>query len=416
MQDGKKLFPFPTRPLYDRTIVKVFHTTAYRFHLTRCAPKGEESMYPLFRPRSAVMLVGLVALTLVTTVVVADDKTSDSKALDRYLYTTLRLVINHGVDLYNAGQHQECYAHFRQSLQDLSPVLSAHPDLQKSIKEALDKVEKDPEWRVKMAARATMPNPQLAPPLQQQAFALRAVFNDIRATLNPDGKRETPPPKTTALWDRLGGEPGVRKIVDVFADLVGSDPKVDLTRGGTRKLDELAVAHLKQMSIQLISAHTGGPLKYTGPSMKEAHKGMGITNEQFDATVADLKKALVKNNVKAEDMEPLLRFLETTRKDIVEGKKPETQPEDASVKGKVTLDGKPAAKGVVNLSDKDGKTFSAAIAADGTYSLEKVAAGAYKVAITNANAPVRFADAKTSGIEMVVKKGANNFDVELKGK
>ncbi len=275
-------------------------------------------MHPLSLRGSAWVAACLLGFALAAAAPAAGDKAPpDSKALDRYLYNSLRVVINYGVDQYNAGRVQECYDHFRQSLQDLAPVLTDHPDLQKLVKESLDKVEKDPDWRVKMAARAAMPNPQDAPALRQKAFALRAVFNDIRAALNPAPAAKPPSARTATLWDRLGGEKGVRKVVDDFAELVGADPKVDVSRGGKRKLDELTVADLKQKTVEFISANSGGPLKYTGRNLKDVHKGMAVTNEQFDAAVADFKKALVKNNVSPQDVDAVLRFLETTRKDVV---------------------------------------------------------------------------------------------------
>ena len=109
-------------------------------------------MHSLNRWRSALAAACVLGLAMAAPA--ADDKAGDSKALDRYLYNSLRYVINYGVDLYNAGRVEDCYAHFRQSLQDLEPVLTAHPDLQKTIKEGLDKVEKDPAWRAEMGERA----------------------------------------------------------------------------------------------------------------------------------------------------------------------------------------------------------------------------------------------------------------------
>jgi hemoglobin len=373
-------------------------------------------MHPLLRRRSATVAAFLVGLALAAPALAADPKASDSKALDRFLYTNLRFVINHGVDLYNAGRVEDCYDHFRQSLQDLAPILDSHPDLQKTIKEGLDKVEKDPEWRAKMAARATMPNPDTAPLNRQKAFALRAVFNDVRTGLNPDAKKP-PPPTNLTLWDRLGGEKGVAKVVDDFVALAGSDPKVDVTRGGKFKLDDLALVDLKRKLVEFISSATGGPLKYTGKSMKDAHKGMGITNEQFDAAGADLKKVLTKNNVKAEDADALLKIVDSTRKDIVEGKKPDPPKptEGGTVKGKVTLTGKPLAKGTVALVDKDGKAYSGAIAADGTFTLEKVPAGTYKVTVTDAKGvPAAYGDVKTTTLTSDVKAGTNDLVLDLK--
>jgi hemoglobin len=364
-----------------------------------------------------VVVACLVGLALTAPIRAADDKTPDQKALDHYVYTSLRFVINHGVDAYNAGRPEECYEHFRQSLQDLVPILAGHPDLQTLVKDGLEKTEKDPEWRVKMAAKATMPNPQLADPVRQKSFALRAIFNEVRAGVHGEKRKPEEKPKPTTLWDRLGGEKGVAQVVEDFAALVSNDPKVDLTRGGKFKLDDLAVANLKKQTVAFVSSVTGGPLKYTGKSMKEVHKGMGITNEEFDAAVADLQKALNKNNVKAADADALLKIVETTRKDIVEGKKTEPPKEDlGTIKGKVTVDGKPLAKGTVTLVDKSGKKYSAAIAADGTIALEKVPLGAYKVAVADGkDIPAKYADPETSSITTNVTKGANQLDLDLKG-
>ena len=75
---------------------------------------------------------------------------------------------------------------------------------------------------------------------------------------------------------------------------------------------------LKDQFVALGSSVSGGPEKYTGPSMKELHKGMGITDAQFDALVGHLKKALEKNGIKPEDAAALLKAVETTRGNIVE--------------------------------------------------------------------------------------------------
>jgi hemoglobin len=373
-------------------------------------------MNPLNRRRSTVVAAFLLGLALLAPAWAADDTRSDSKALDHYVYTSLRFVINHGVDLYNAGRVEECYEHFRQSLKDLVPVLSAHAKLQAEIKDGLDKVEKDPKWRAEMAARATMPNPDTAPELRVKAFALRAIFNDVRTNL-AGGTTTKPLLKAGTLWDRLGGEKGVRKIVDDFAVMVSADPKVDITRGGKRKLDDLTVADLKQKTVELISEKTGGPFKYTGKSLKDAHKGMGITNEEFDAAADDFKKALTKNNVKPEDGDVLLRFIETTRKDVVEGKKSEEKPavDAGTVKGRVTIDGKPLARGTVTLVDKDGKAHAANIAADGTYAMSNLPPGTYKVSVTGDGVAAKFGDVNTSGLTSTVEKGESVKDLALQG-
>ena len=54
--------------------------------------------------------------------------------------------------------------------------------------------------------------------------------------MKSDKTTGTPGPKT--LWDRLGGEAGVSKVVDDFVAAAATDPKVDFSRGGKYKLDD----------------------------------------------------------------------------------------------------------------------------------------------------------------------------------
>jgi hemoglobin len=124
------------------------------------------------------------------------------------------------------------------------------------------------------------------------------------------------PPKT--LWERLGGEENVRRIVDQFVTAAAADPGVNFSRGGKYKFDAAKLADLKDKFVKLASSVGEGPYKYDGRRMLEAHKDMAITDKEFDAAVAHLKRALEKNRVQAEDVEAILGAVEATRKDIVE--------------------------------------------------------------------------------------------------
>jgi hemoglobin len=52
--------------------------------------------------------------------------------------------------------------------------------------------------------------------------------------------------------------------------------------------------------------------------MKSAHKGMKITDAEFDAFAEHLKKALEKNGAAPDDVKTVMGVAESTRKDIVE--------------------------------------------------------------------------------------------------
>ncbi len=78
------------------------------------------------------------------------------------------------------------------------------------------------------------------------------------------------------------------------------------------------VPALKKKLVDQLGEATGGPQKYTGKNMKDAHKGLEITNKDFDALANDLVKALKKNKAADDDIQTIVKMLESMRKDVVE--------------------------------------------------------------------------------------------------
>jgi hypothetical protein len=87
--------------------------------------------------------------------------------------------------------------------------------------------------------------------------------------------------------------------------------------------------------------------------------------------------------------------------------------ETGSVEGKVTLNGKPLAKGKVVFHPKEGKPVEAEIK-DGQYKAKDVPAGATTVVVEGEGVPKPFQDAKTTPLQLEVKKGKQTHDFELK--
>ena len=222
----------------------------------------------------------------------------------RALRESLKDVINHGAELFNKhGDHAGCYRLYQGALIAVKPFLA--PPRQQEIAKALAEADSLPRY-------------------SDRAFALRKTIDSVRAQAGPvpagdDGKKTEAAGAT--LWDRLGGEANVRKVVDDFTQAVAADPMVNFSRNGKYKLDEPSVKYLEQQVVDFISTATGGPLKYQGKSMRDVHKGMGITNAEYDALGKHLKKALEQNGAKAEDVSVMLKAVESLRQDIVEEKK-----------------------------------------------------------------------------------------------
>src|SRR5262249_15849422 len=268
-------------------------------------------------------------------------KSGDSKAVERALHASLKDVINQGATLYNRGDRYGCYRVYDGALRAIRPLLANHADLQKQIDEALAGVEQ-------------LPSPG------HRAFALRDVLDTVRGKLGgtqpPVADKKIEKDKVdfatdkkaiqSTLWDRLGGEANVRKVVHEFVVTAGADPKVNITRDGKIKLDDKKVALLEQRVVEYLSSISGGPLSHTGKSIKEGHKGMAITDGEFDATAGHFVKALQKYGAKPAAIDALVKIVAGTRKDIVEapgknakGKSKEGKlpPGTGKVSGKVTF-------------------------------------------------------------------------------
>lgn len=119
----------------------------------------------------------------------------------------------------------------------------------------------------------------------------------------------TPPPQPT-LYERMGGNATIVVIVDETIDEVASDPRTK------RSFDGVNMKKLKQSIVMQLCVLAGGPCKYEGETMHEAHKGLKITAAEFDLMVAELRLSLDRHVATPEKNE-LLRLLAPMKRDVV---------------------------------------------------------------------------------------------------
>jgi hemoglobin len=126
-------------------------------------------------------------------------------------------------------------------------------------------------------------------------------------------------PAGKTLFTRLGGKKGITAVVDDFVSNCASDTRINSFFAATAA-DPKRLASFKGKLVDQICQAAGGPCKYTGKTMKEAHAGMGVKEEHFNALVEDLVKSLDKFKVHTEDKNTLLGVLGPMKSDIVENK------------------------------------------------------------------------------------------------
>ncbi len=152
----------------------------------------------------------------------------------------------------------------------------------------------------------------------------------VLASSTACSKKEADPAPTpeVTLYERLGKVDGISKIVDKFMANVGAEtalPNSILLRshmaflaavnGGNDFRRQVLRNHLiDQFGSAAVS---GGPLAYKGMSMVDAHRGMNITNQEFDEVAHQLDLALDFYSIPTADKTALLSVLGNMRGSIV---------------------------------------------------------------------------------------------------
>ena len=140
-------------------------------------------------------------------------------------------------------------------------------------------------------------------------------------------KKETPNATKAAaggpnsLWNRLGGEESVRKVVKALVRRGAANDNVNFTRDGHPnewQPSEKNIKLLEQRLVEFISENTGGPLRYKGRSMEDAHRDMRIRGAEFDALAQELAKILDEFGVPEKEKNELLQIVGSTKPAIID--------------------------------------------------------------------------------------------------
>jgi hemoglobin len=121
--------------------------------------------------------------------------------------------------------------------------------------------------------------------------------------------------KSDSLYKRLGGYDALAAVTDDFIMRLATDPKLGRFFVG---LSDNSKARVRQLVVDQLCAATGGPCLYIGRDMKTAHKGLGITEEDWNISVKHLVATMTKFKVPEKEQKEVAAALTTLKADIVE--------------------------------------------------------------------------------------------------
>ena len=143
------------------------------------------------------------------------------------------------------------------------------------------------------------------------------MITETVSDAGPEDAAPPEPPKPKSLYERLGAKEGITKVVDAFLkNMTGNE----VVKKRFAKLSKDKVDKLRNHLIDQICKESGGDCEYSGKNMKDAHKGMKITEAEWNAAVSALKAALDENKVAENEMNDLIGLVAPMKDDIVEVK------------------------------------------------------------------------------------------------
>src|SRR5215472_4205499 len=121
--------------------------------------------------------------------------------------------------------------------------------------------------------------------------------------------------ETRTLYDRLGGYDAINAVANNLLPRMMADR---LLGRFWEYRGEDGLAREKQLLIDFLCSAAGGPMYYTGRDMKLSHKGMRISEADWQAFLSHLNATLDAFALPAPERGEVLTFIESTKADIVE--------------------------------------------------------------------------------------------------
>ncbi len=140
-------------------------------------------------------------------------------------------------------------------------------------------------------------------------FAFSAAF--------AQNTNKTPETKETSLYQRLGGYDALAAVSDDFITRLATNKLLGRFVVG---LSDDSKKKLRQHFVEFLCNATGGSCIYIGRDMKTAHKGLGISEEDWQESVKILVETLDKFKVPEKEKDEVLAAVSGLKKDIIEKK------------------------------------------------------------------------------------------------
>jgi hemoglobin len=117
------------------------------------------------------------------------------------------------------------------------------------------------------------------------------------------------------LYDRLGGYDAIAAVADDLLPRLQADPR--LGRFWAHRGED-GVKREKQLLVDFLCSSAGGPVYYRGRDMLLCHRGMRISEGDWNVFLGHAAVTLAKLQVPAPEQGDIVAFVQSLKQDIVE--------------------------------------------------------------------------------------------------
>jgi hemoglobin len=119
----------------------------------------------------------------------------------------------------------------------------------------------------------------------------------------------------STLYARLGGYDAIAAVADDLLPRLRGDSQ--LGRFWQHRGDD-GIRREKQLLVAFLCSSAGGPVYYTGRDMRTSHRGMTISESDWQRFIGHLNEALAHFRLGDREKNDVLAFIEGTKAEIVE--------------------------------------------------------------------------------------------------
>lgn len=115
------------------------------------------------------------------------------------------------------------------------------------------------------------------------------------------------------MYDEVGGEPEIRGLVGDFYQRVFADPDL------RPFFDNAHPDRLERMQFEFFSAALGGPIEFSGTSLRDAHAGRNIGTAQLTLFTQHLLETMTDRNLSRAAVDMIIDRISRYADDIIGG-------------------------------------------------------------------------------------------------